>query len=223
MKRIRTLAVIFQNEIQKHEVEAFRGAVIHKSGIEHSLFHNHTAQGRVIYRYPLIQYKCIRSKPMLYCIDQGVDEVHHFFSNKNWSIEISGRILELKVDRLDLKSYTLQVWNRMFNYTIWRWLALNKANYEKYLRLTEEQQRREMLAGILVGNMLSFAKAVQWNIDQRIVVVVKEILSARMVLFKQTRLLAIDVAFATNVGLPRWISLGKGASHGFGMISLTKV
>ena len=51
------------------------------AGRENTLFHNHLGKD-YRFSYPLIQYKRIRKKPHLFCIEDGVDEVHHFFENK---------------------------------------------------------------------------------------------------------------------------------------------
>ncbi|GIV35222.1 MAG: hypothetical protein KatS3mg031_2757 [Chitinophagales bacterium] len=223
MKRIRTLLVIFDEEIRPFEIEAFRGAVIQKAGLENTVFHNHYADGRYVYQYPLIQYKAARGKPVLFCVDQGVDEVHHFFTNKNWDVHISGRTLHLKISRLDLKSCNLNVWNQHFNYRISHWLALNQENYKKYLGLHTDDDRRQMLARILTGNVISFAKSVKWEVDKPVETRITEMVRQKTMLYKNNKLLAFDVIFSANVSLPDWLSLGKGASHGFGVIRRMKM
>ncbi|MCX8020854.1 MAG: CRISPR-associated endonuclease Cas6 [Chitinophagaceae bacterium] len=222
MKRVRTLSVIFDTEINSHETEAFRGAVIQKAGLQHTLFHNHAEDDQFIYNYPCIQYKRIRGKPMLYCIDRGVDEVHHFFNNKNRDILISGRKLELNIDRLDLKNHVFQVWNHSFKYRISHWLALNQSNYKKFMLLKNEDEKRQMLASILTANILSMAKALRWHVDKSISLEIEAVKRTHTVVFKKNKLMAFDVDFKANVSLPQWISLGKGASHGFGVVWIIK-
>jgi len=56
IKKIRTLLIIFANDIGAAQVTSFRGAVIEKVGRENSLFHNHLVDNIFIYKYPLIQY-----------------------------------------------------------------------------------------------------------------------------------------------------------------------
>lgn len=219
MKKVRVLSVLFDNQLHGHEVVAFRGAVIQKSGLQHSIFHNHMPNGSFIYRYPFIQYKCIRGRPMLFCIEQGVDEAHNFFNNKSWAIDISGRTLNLKVEQLNLHSHLLHIWQRMFPYRIHRWLALNQHNYSRYKLLQTDEEKRQLLMGILTGNILSFAKHVGWTIDAPIRLVIDRVIRATVVRYKGVHFQAFDLNFYSNVSLPKWLSLGKGASHGFGIVT----
>ncbi|MBK7886859.1 MAG: hypothetical protein IPJ86_05990 [Bacteroidetes bacterium] len=71
VKKLKTLLVVFDNEIKPHEIPAFRGAIIKKVGLDNFLFHNHREDGSVMYQYPVIQYKQIYGKPAIYCLDEG--------------------------------------------------------------------------------------------------------------------------------------------------------
>lgn len=222
MKKVRILTIVFDNEIKPYEVEAFRGAVIHKAGLEHDIFHNHQSDGKSINRYPFIQYKQIKNKPCLFCIEQGVDEVHHFFTNKNWEILISGRKLNLKIDKLDLKTLNLQAWDKMFNYSMYNWIALNSANYQTFKQLTNDDEKKELLKSILIGNILSMAKTIQWNVNKNIELKINEIKHTKPIKYKNTKMIGFDINFQCNVFLPNYIGLGKGASHGMGVLKQIK-
>ncbi|MCF6183079.1 MAG: hypothetical protein L3J56_00390 [Bacteroidales bacterium] len=132
LKKVRILQVIFDAEIKPYELPAFRGAVIAKVGQEHILFHNHKNNQEFVYNYPLIQYKLIRGKPAMVCVEHGVDEIHHFFENSSRTIGMSGREIELKIDKINLNRFTMNVWDKYFNYNIRNWIALNQENYQKY-------------------------------------------------------------------------------------------
>lgn len=222
MKKVRVLTVVFANNINFFEVEAFRGAIIHKAGLEHDVFHNHRKDGSFINRYPYIQYKRIRNKPCIFCIDQGVDEIHHFFSNKNWEITISGEKLDLKIDRLDLKTINMQAWDKMFSYVIRDWIALNDDNYQKFKQTSSDEEKKQLLSSILIGNILSMAKTLKWHVEKTIDVEIMEIRRMKPIMFKGVKLIAFDVAFKCNVFLPNYIGLGKGASHGMGILKQIK-
>ena len=45
---------------------------------------------------------------------------------------------------------------------------------------------------------------------------------AKNIKYKNTHLLAFNLDFSTNVFLPNYIGLGKGASHGYGMVRMKK-
>ncbi len=218
MKKIRFLCVRFQAEIEAYEIPAFRGAVVKKAGPEHILFHNHVGNQEFRYAYPVIQYKRIGRNPAIVCVDCGIDEIHHFFNNPNLDIEISGRQISLDVKKLQLNQHTLQVWERSFAVRLSHWLALNQENHARYLATDDELARLTLLEGILKANVLSFAKGVGWDVDREISLRIDRIARVRPVIFKEQKLLAFDVDFRTNVLLPDYLGLGKGVSHGFGIV-----
>jgi hypothetical protein len=222
LKKIRFLKVQFDAEIEGWEIPAFRGAVIKKTGEQHITFHNHINDKEVIYRYPVIQYKRIGRNPALICVDFGVDEVHHFFNNRNLDIEISGRKLILGVKNLQMNQCNLQVWEKTFSMHISQWLALNQENHAKYMATTDDLSRLALLESILKGNILSFAKGIGWDIDREISLRIDNIEKVRPVTFKEQKVLAFDVAFRTNVFLPDYLGLGKGVSLGFGNVRQMK-
>jgi hypothetical protein len=94
MKHLRTLAVTFDSQLPPWELPKFRGVFAHKVGLENEWFHNHNNEtGGYHNRYPLIQYKVNARgggafQPMLLCIDQGVEEAHHFFSKPEWDMQV---------------------------------------------------------------------------------------------------------------------------------------
>src|SRR5512133_775738 len=90
-RKIRLLQVLFEDEIHASEIPALRGAIIEKAGRKNIIFHNHLDDSKFLYRYPLIQYKCLNKRAALICIDYAVDEIHNFFGNTDWSIRLSGR------------------------------------------------------------------------------------------------------------------------------------
>lgn len=146
MKKIRTLLVKFDNELEPWEVSAFRGAIVEKVGREHLLFHQHVQDNQYLYRYPLIQYKSI----------------------------------------------------------------------------SDEISRMELLEKILIGNLISFAKGIGWDIKREIKVRISKILKTKNLKYKNTHLLAFGIEFSGNFSLPTYLGLGKGVSHGYGVVSPLK-
>ena len=217
MKKIRVLDIAFENEIAVYEVPAFRGAIIETAGRENTLFHNHLDKD-YRYGYPLIQYKRIRKKPHLVCIEDGVDEVHHFFENKQEGLMLGKRPYELKVDSIRLNRFTMQVWDKSFNYFMQDWLPFNQDNYKIYKELGSEFEQMEFLEKILKGNILSFAKGIEWNVDKEIRLRIGEIVRSNIISVKGIKREAFTLIFSTNVFLPNHIGLGRNASLGFGVV-----
>ena len=219
MKQIRYLTIRFDTEIKQYEIPAFRGAIAEKAGREHISFHNHLGDSAYVYRYPVIQYKRIGTNPAIVCVDQGVDEIHHFFNNRSWDILLGERPMTLKVKDLRLQQYTLQVWEHTFSFRIKDWLALNQENYLRFQNTPGEAEQLAMLEKILVSNILSLAKGVEWFIEKPVRVQIRFLSTPRLVRFKEQLLTAFDAELETNVFLPDFIGLGKGVSHGFGVMT----
>lgn len=217
MAKVRTLLVIFENEISPRLTSAFRGAVISRVGIENQAFHNHSEHG-YIYKYPEIQYKVINKKAALYCIGNGVDEIHNFFGLRNWDILLYDQKLELKIDRLDLNTFHFNIWDTSFRYYIRDWLALNEKNYKIYHQLSSLKEKIVLLEKLLIGNILSFAKGIGWHIEKPVKVEIRQLKGQKMIRYKSVPLMAFDVDFNSNVFLPDYLGLGKSASHGFGVV-----
>lgn len=218
MKKVRVLLVKFNQSLRASEVSAFRGAVIEKVGREPDVFHNHQINGKTINRYPLIQYKVIDGKAGFFCVDKGVDEIHHFFTQKNWTLKIADRKVDLAIDKLDLNNIVFQVWNKPFHYRLHKWLALNAENHRKFDTLTSDAEKKDFLTAILKGNILSMAKGIGWTVDKQVEVTQLEVENARKYKFKNVPLIGFEIKFQCNVYLPSYIGIGKGASHGFGMV-----
>ena len=217
MKKIRVLDIEFENEIKAWEVPGFRSAVIQLAGKENTLFHNHLGKD-YSFAYPLIQYKRILKKPHLVRIEDGVDEVHHFFENKQEGLMFGDRHYELNVENIHLNRFTIQVWDKSFNYFIQDWLAFNQDNYKVYKSLPFDLERIEFLEKILMGNILSFAKGIGWSVEKEIKLRIIDVLRTNIVSVKGVKREAFTLRFATNVFLPNNIGLGKNASIGFGVV-----
>ncbi|MEK6482144.1 CRISPR-associated endonuclease Cas6 [Catalinimonas sp. 4WD22] len=218
MKKLKYLRVEFEGDIRPHEIPAFRGAVIDKVGREHDIFHNHNKLDGHIYRYPLVQYKSIRKHPSLLCIDFGVEEIHHFFQNKDWSIELSGRKLNMSISQLDMKQYNLQTWDKLFHYNIRNWIALSQESYKDYQQFENLTDRIRFLETKLIGNILSFAKGVDWHVDKQIEAHIQDLKEPRWVSLKGKKVLGFNLDFSSNVFLPNFIGLGKSVSLGYGTV-----
>lgn len=217
MFRIRVLDVAFENPIEVWEVAALRGAVVKTAGTKNILFHNHLGND-YRFSYPLIQYKRIRKKPHLVCIEDGVDEVHHFFENKQEGLMLGDRPYELKVDSIRLNRFTMQVWDKYFNYFMQDWLPFNQENYKHYKELPSEIEQMEFMEKILKGNLLSFAKGIGWKVEKEIKLRIQDIVRTNIISVKGVKREAFTLNFTTNVFLPNHIGLGRNASLGYGVV-----
>lgn len=219
MKRLKTLLVQFENKIPSHQTAAFRGAIIEKVGRENILFHQHKGDTALLYAYPLIQYKVIQGQASMICLGDGVNEIHKLFNQEKWNINVNGEKMILKIDRLDLNHIILDISDKITPYQIKNWIGLNERNYALYNSVKTTEEKISILEKILIGNIISFAKGMEWEIDQKIELKIKDIISTKQIKFKGIPLMAFDLDFECNVSLPDYIGLGKSVSHGYGIIN----
>ncbi|GAB4409601.1 MAG: CRISPR-associated endonuclease Cas6 [Bacteroidia bacterium] len=210
------LRVIFDDEMEAHEIPALRGAIAARAGYDHILFHNHQDEG-YRYAYPLIQYKRIGRRPAVVCVGRGVEEIHHFFQQPDWSVEISGRRLPMRILRMDLALISLALLDAPRTYAIRKWVALNPENWNSYQQIGSVAEQRDFLARKLTGNMLSYAKGIGWHVDGRIETTLLDA-DIHTVRIKSVSLTAFDARFRTNVSLPDDIGLGGKVSLGYGTV-----
>ena len=223
MKKLRILQVSFDTEIQPYQLAAFRGAVAHKVGLEHSWFHNHDNEnGGTFNRYPLIQYKLDTHKgqmrPMLLCLEEGIEEAHHLFSQPEWSLNIKGQQHDLRIANLHVNQYTLNTWDTQFRYRLHKWQPFNVERYKDYQQIEGIAAQYTFLEDRLRNQIASFAEGVGWHTDQAITATITHLGKTEWVTYKNLKVLTFTLDFKTNVSLPDFVGLGKGVSRGFGVV-----
>ena len=214
--------VVFNNKIKSFEIEAFRGAISKLVGYEHISFHNHLSDSKVTYAYPLVQYKIKNGKASFSFIANGVEDARTFFLQNNWEIEISGRKIKLEIDTFQLRNGVFDIGDALKLYRVKQWMPLNQENFKRYVLLKTVDEKINMLEGILIGNILSMGKSLEWHITDKIQLKIVEVFDEKKVTFKKNSVMTFDVLIQSNVILPNNIGLGKGVSHGFGIIEKTK-
>jgi hypothetical protein len=222
-KKLRLLAVTFDTHLESWELPKFRAAIAEKVGFQHDWFHNHDNSSadndseKFLYRYALIQYKCFFNNPMLLCLDKGVEEAHHFFSQPDWSVRIGTEQRALPIKKLDLREYELHTQTRR-TYRIYNWMPLNGQDYRDFQQLRALKAQLDFLQSKLLSHILSFAEGIGWYIEDKIVADILEFLPEQRVSFKGKKMQVFNFVFESNVPLPDMIGLGRGVSHGFGTV-----
>lgn len=219
MDTVKTLVIRFKNEITLDEIHLFRGAVIKTIDSSNILFHNHIGDNGFRYSYPLIQYHRLGGRAAIVCIGDGVDAIGEFFSSFRSEIIIGSRKEELVIDNVNAMQSKVMIWDTMFSYNIRKWLPLNGANYANFKNLDSMADKSALLEKVFIGNVLSFAKGTGIHINNKILCSISWANELKPVDFKNVRLLAFDVSLKTNISLPSYIGMGKGASLGFGTIT----
>ncbi|MCH7411418.1 hypothetical protein MM239_18660 [Belliella sp. DSM 111904] len=218
MPQIRIVKVVFDTIIQDFEIPSFRGAVIEIVGRSHVIFHNHLSDDKLHYKYPAIQYKREGNHASILCIKEGVEEIHHFFINNIGLVRIGNKHTALMVKNVSIQTCNFHVSDEFFTYQIKRWLPLHGENYEKYSGLDGLVDQIAFLERVMVGNILSMAKGLEWFIEEAVSVKITSINNSNWTYLKKKKVLSFDLIFKTNVFLPYGIGLGKSSSIGFGTI-----
>lgn len=219
--QVRLLSVAFDTPIQPWELPAFRGAIALKAGWEHDMFHNHDNEnGGFHYRLPLIQYKQDHGRPMLVCLNEGIEELQHFFSQPEWNLELNGREAPIRIAKLDVKQYRLGVTDKSFRYHIRNWIGLRDDNYGIYTRLDGVVEKLYHLERVLQNQLISLLDQLGCPADPEnpVVVKIQQLKDERWVSFKKVKVLAFSLEFTANVVLPDYVGLGKGVSVGWGVV-----
>src|SRR5699024_9491246 len=135
-----------------------------------------------------------------------------------WAINLKGKTVDLSVDVLTLNSFEFGISQRTYSYKLVNWIGLNEKNYQSYQKATGLKERLEILERVLIGNILSMAKGLNWHINERVEVAVQKISRTKSATHKNTSLISFDLELLSNVKLPDYIGLGKSVSHGFGIV-----
>lgn len=193
-----------------------RGYFSQLFGAESDLWHNHRADGKPIYRYPLIQYKVIGRQPMLTGLGEGAQLLtQHFLDVKE--LHIDGLRIPLHSKQIKSHKADIGVNGELHTYRFANpWFALNQENYQRYQNATPDA-RQQLLQRLLAAHILAFYKGINhWEKQQIMVSIVQ--LQPLTTQFKNQPMLMFKGQFVTNAQLPEYIGLGKSVARGFGSI-----
>jgi hypothetical protein len=219
MTNIKTLTIRFANQLERHEIPLFRGAIIATIGRENDvLLHNHVGVG-FRYAYPEIQYKIIDGKAAIVAINNGIKSIAELLSVDEMDIRIGDKNVVLEIESTDIKRIEMDFIPELKRYTLNLWLPLNQENYKAYTECNDMIERIEMLQRTLTGNIISMAKGLDIHLDERIELKIIDIKEQKPVIFKRQKMMTFNAVFAVNMNLPIYIGLGKGTSLGFGTIN----
>ncbi len=215
------MTVVFNTPLRQSEIRKFRGAVIHAAGIENTLFHNHDGAG-FNYKYPLIQYRIIGGKAAIVCLNEGIEQMQSLFSSGfvGNDLIIGGENKgNLMIESIRQNEFSLNVLESPVKYHISRWLPLNQQNYTLWKNSETEEDRILKLNSILVGNIISFAKGVGWQIDSKIECSIDiDSVITRPIIYKEQQLISFSLDFTANLFFPNGLGLGKGVSSNLGVV-----
>ncbi|HEC88434.1 MAG TPA: hypothetical protein ENI52_03865 [Thermoplasmata archaeon] len=214
--KLRTLVMIFKtNEYIKEDAGKLRGYIGNKFS-QYPLLHHHIEDVGYIFTYPRVQYKIIEGTPIIVGIEEGADILK----------KISDDLKELKLGRkkYEIKSIQMNQMNADFGKCrenikyrfLTPWLALNPDNYKKYREMKDWKEKKEFLNNILVGNILSMCKGLDYIVMGKLYA--HSLLDQNKVEYKAIPHIGFTGEFKINFRIPDFMGIGKGVTHGFGTV-----
>jgi hypothetical protein len=186
---------------------------------EYALLHQHVTD-RLIYRYPLIQYKMLGGSPLVLGINEGADVLKEIY-DKFDEIRLGESSYTIMERGVTLKSEEFGCCDAIHSYRFSTpWLALSQENYPKY-REASWDDRKDLLRRILVGNILSASKGLGYVATQHIRLEVGR-MQDEICLLKGMKVTGIRGEFTASFAIPDFMGLGKSVSRGFGAVTRLK-
>lgn len=197
-----------------HKLRGYFGTLFQ----EHSpLLHNHYDEGKLVYRYPLVQYKVLNHIPTLVGAGEGAKLLIDLFL-KIKELKIHDKVYPLLSKNLRAENVEIGLVDDLISYEFRTlWMALNQKNYHTYIRKTAEEQNAQ-LKNTLIANILSFYKGVGLRLQANERILAKIQVEEKTTMFKNQRMLGFVGSFTTNALVPNHIGLGKSPARGFGTV-----
>ena len=218
MPRIRYLRLIYDHPLMPYELKYFRASVIERTERKSDLFHNHKSDTEVIYRYPLIQYKIIRRKPAIICLNEGTDDIHYLLGIREQSFNINGDKRTCGIDEIKLQYVNMQTWDRTFRYNILNYMPYNQDNYALFKKLGNEKSRFRFLEELLKKHLQIIVDDLQLSCPQGLRVKIESLQSEKFIQYKGQYHQTYCLNIRSNLYMPNYIGIGKGSVLGFGVL-----
>ncbi|MBN2009048.1 hypothetical protein JW960_06865 [candidate division KSB1 bacterium] len=215
MPKIRTFTMTIGDEpFQSQDTPKIRGFFASKFS-EYVEMHHHFGDDKFVYRYPLIQYKVINHAPIILGIEKGVEILQRIF-NQVTELRIGETIIPIREKKIVQKEELFGISEDLHFYRfITPWMALNQRNYNSYQN-NDSKKRAVLLQKILIGNLLSMSKSLDYTVNEKILVSTQTQLKRAKL--KGNEMNGFTGSFVTNFNIPDYFGLGKSVSRGFGTI-----
>lgn len=218
--KLKTLEMTFEGtEEFRGDANQIRGFFASKFN-EYDLLHNHNTD-RFCYRYPLVQYKVLDRTPLVVGVNEGAEILKGLFDKfdtvtlPHEDFEITERFMRIKKQEFGL---TKSIYFYEF---LTPWLALNKENEEKFLKIRNPEEQNEMLRKTLAGNLLSMSKTLGYTVPDTIKCDVD--VELRRSKYKNMDFTSFTGGFIANFLIPDFMGVGKGVAKGFGTVRKIKL
>ena len=186
---------------------------------EYALLHQHTTD-KLVYRYPLIQYKMLEGSPLVLGINEGAEVLKEIY-DKFDEIKLGESNYRIMERSITMKSEEFGCTDKILSYRFASpWLALSQENYSRYTAASLEE-RKDLLRRILVGNLLSASKGLGYVAKEHIRLDLGG-MKGEICILKGTKVTGFQGQFTTCFAIPDHMGLGKSASRGYGAVTRLK-
>jgi len=215
-----TIVKLKTEEPIKAHGNSLRGYIADKFP-QYDILHNHKKDGKLLYLYPRVQYKILKGEAYIIGLEEGVEII---------------REIEPQIETIILHSKTYQVIQKQSTFETVRfsskdlfitysflkpWIALNKNNYDNFMRLKTIKLKKSLLKKILAGNILSVSKSLGYIVERELKLELMN-LREQKVFLKGNSMLGFLGSFSVNFEIPDYWGIGKSVSRGFGTIKRVK-
>jgi len=220
MDETKILTILYDAPLAIANVTKFRGAIINALGRDETQLHNHGDGSSVNYRYPSVQYKTIDGKAAIVAINEGIDAVASLLEHARLDLRIGREQVSFRMTSATTKLYQPQLVEDAQFYHLTNYVPLNSENYATYRNFIALTDKINFIEDILVGNMISFFKGINYHCEQQIQCAITEFAPlAQNVVSKGVEFSAFDISFVCNALLPEHVGLGKSVAKGHGVLS----
>lgn len=183
---------------------------------EYTLMHQHIDVGKLLYKYPRIQYKILEGTAIVLGIEEGAEVLKEIY-DKYDEIKLGESAYAIVERGITLKEEKFGTSPEILSYEfITPWIALSQKNYQRYLESNRNEQR-ELLRRTLIGNILSASKGLEYVVLEEIKVGIGR-LKRRKCELKDLLFIGFLLNFSVNFEIPDYMGIGKSVSRGFGTI-----
>ena len=156
---------LLNTKLQPRDSEKIRGYLGNKYE-NMDILHNHK-ESKFIYRYPKVQYKVINNKPIIIGINDGAKVVSNIGLIEDEFL-VGDKPINAYEKNISINTMEYGVNDDYVKYEfITPWIALNQKNISLYIN-SNEIEKEEMLKKILIGNIISMSKGLDYTVEDRV-------------------------------------------------------
>jgi len=208
-----TLTLEPANPVQFSLAE-FRSYLTGKLG-EYTPLHKEDGIG-FIHRYPAVQCKQIKNSLIVMGISQGADFLYQLGEGQKEISEGSTACTILECDAsVRNEEFGISATTCTYEF-LTPWLALNQQNAKKFYDLKGKPDRDAFMHRILVGNLETLAKSLDYKAPVPIRCEAK--LKFRIDRIDRENIIVFLGKFRTKLRIPDYFGIGQSVSQGFGTI-----